>query len=256
MIDLDENQNEDFEIIPKKDIHSLREEIDSIKKNPLGDNESGSRLLNTMGNLNDSMTSMMSLFKVASQSMESEEREQEVIGKKIEPLFEKVDRVLDQNEKIAKALVAIADMIEELKNNKPEDPVGDLRKEAGMDSQVNNGIDNSMNMSPPQNNVQSPNFNQQPTQDNSFNLNNNNFGNDGMQGNFQQQPQFGGQPNVNMNSQPMSEPKNIPPPPSMGQQMGQQVNQQFKQMPGMPPPPIGRSKPQKEQKKPLFGFKK
>jgi len=59
--------------------------------------------------------------------MQNEEKEEIFLAEKIKPLSEKVDKLLDQNEKIAKALVAIADMIEEIKNQKKNNPLDDLR---------------------------------------------------------------------------------------------------------------------------------
>jgi hypothetical protein len=55
--------------------------------------------------------------------MKIEEREAETVGKKMDPMFSKIDMILDQNQKIARGIVAVADMME---TQKP----GAWRKEA------------------------------------------------------------------------------------------------------------------------------
>ena len=118
---------DDFEIIPEKEISNLKKEIQKVKENPFGDNESSGKFLKTVDNLNDSMNNMLNLFKIAADSMQNEEKEEVFLADKIKPISEKVDRLLEQNEKIAKALVAIADMIEEIKTQKKSNPLDDLR---------------------------------------------------------------------------------------------------------------------------------
>ncbi|MBN2880563.1 hypothetical protein JXM83_00785 [Candidatus Woesearchaeota archaeon] len=134
---------DEFEIMPEKEISDLKKELKEIKQNPLGDNEQSSKLYKTMDNLNESMSNMLNLFKIAADGMKAEEQEELFLAEKIKPLFSKVDQVIEQNEKIAKALVAIADMIDELKNNKVVNPVDELRSAAGL----------------PQQNFQQPSFN-------------------------------------------------------------------------------------------------
>lgn len=118
---------DDFEIIPEKEISNLKKEIQKVKENPFGDNESSGRFYKTIDNLNDSMSNMLNLFKIAADGMQNEEKEEVFLAEKIKPLSEKIDKLLEQNEKIAKALVAIADMVDEIKTQKKANPLDDLR---------------------------------------------------------------------------------------------------------------------------------
>lgn len=61
--------------------------------------------------LNQSIGELISIFKEASEQMKFEERETDIIAKKIDPLFEKIDVLIEQNQKIARGIVAVADMV-------------------------------------------------------------------------------------------------------------------------------------------------
>lgn len=181
---------DDFEIVPEKEVSNLKKEISKLKQDPLGQSEAGSKLYTTMDNLNESMNNMLNLFKIAADGMQNEEKEEVFLAEKIKPLFEKVDKVIDQNEKIAKALVAIADMIDDLKNNRPEDPVGDLRGNISQNNtsqgfipnnSSNNSVNSNSNLNMPQNNFGSSMNNSNLNQGNQMNSapqnNSNNFSN-------------------------------------------------------------------------------
>ena len=99
----------DYELFPNKDLLKLRGEIDKLKsgKNP------GSDLTGSMSSLAKSIETLNELFYAATEEMRAEEKSEHTIVKKIEPLFEKLDQILEQNTKIAKAIVALTDMIRE-----------------------------------------------------------------------------------------------------------------------------------------------
>jgi len=239
---------DDFEIVPEKEVSNLKKEINKLKQDPLGESEAGSKMYKTMDNLNESMTNMLNLFKIAADSMQQEEKEEVFLAEKIKPLFEKVDKVVEQNEKIAKALVAIADMIDDLKNNKPEDPVGDLRNNVNpnMQNNINDLSQNSFsNNQFQQNNSQQQNMGQ--LQQNSSQQNNSQNGN-GM--NFQASQ---GSPS------PFLDDDNSQGLPSFSDFNSQNnVQQQNFQKMQMPPPPNmnQNTQPKQEKKGGLFGHKK
>jgi len=118
--------DEEYAIVSKSEFMSLKRELDKLKKNPLEGSEQGQNLKDSVDNLNVSLTSMMNVFKEAADEMKLEERDREVIGKKLGPMEEKIDTLVEQNQKIAKGLVAVADMVreklEELERQQEEEP--------------------------------------------------------------------------------------------------------------------------------------
>jgi hypothetical protein len=100
--------DEEYTILPHKEIQDLKEELDKLKKNPdLVDNS----LKASIGNLNDSLGALMGVFKEATQEMRLEEGEESILNKKFVPLMEKMDLILEQNQKIAEGIVALADIL-------------------------------------------------------------------------------------------------------------------------------------------------
>lgn len=105
----------DYEMIPEKDFDSLKYDFEKIKKNPISASPEGKELKASIDSLNESITNLLSLFKNASDSIKSESHDTDALSKKMMPLFDKVERLSEQNEKIAKGIVALADMVDELK---------------------------------------------------------------------------------------------------------------------------------------------
>ena len=67
----------------------------------------------TMGDLSKNMHELVKIFKTASVQMEAEDQEQRIMSKQLGPLMEKIDMLIDQNRKIAKGIVTVADMMAE-----------------------------------------------------------------------------------------------------------------------------------------------
>ncbi|MFH0875855.1 MAG: hypothetical protein V1859_08000 [archaeon] len=103
-------KNDDYELLPHEEIEKLKRELDRLKKS--GTNPDA--LSGSMENLTDSINSLLRVFREASEEMKLDEHDSVMLSDKIGPLAEKVDKVLEQNEKIAKGIIAIADMIEEM----------------------------------------------------------------------------------------------------------------------------------------------
>jgi hypothetical protein len=101
--------NDDYELLPHEEINRLKREIEKLKKS------SGSNpkvLVDSMDSLSSSINSLLGIFKEAAEEMKLDEHDSVMLSDKITPLLIKVDKVLEQNEKIAKGIVAIADMVE------------------------------------------------------------------------------------------------------------------------------------------------
>ncbi|MFQ5474431.1 MAG: hypothetical protein ACE5DM_01215 [Candidatus Nanoarchaeia archaeon] len=104
---------EEYAIVSKKEFMKLKLELDKLKKNPLQGSEAGANLQDSIESLNKSLTGMMELFKEASDELKIEERDTQIVSKKLEPIAEKVDTLIAQNQKIAKGIIAVADMVKE-----------------------------------------------------------------------------------------------------------------------------------------------
>ncbi len=109
-----------YEIMPYKEIVALKKQIDELKRRT-GDTDS-KQLLMSMSNLTKSMNNMLQLFKTAAEEMKLEQKEEEAISRKVEPLLGTVSELKEQNKIIAEGMVAIADMVKEMKAGKPHKP--------------------------------------------------------------------------------------------------------------------------------------
>ncbi|MBN1385631.1 hypothetical protein JW968_01495 [Candidatus Woesearchaeota archaeon] len=105
--------DEDYDLVPHEEIIKLRKEVEELKKNPLAGTDSGKKLMGSINDLTLSLNAMMNLFKQASDEMKIEERESQIVAKKIEPLYDKLDELMGTNEKIAKGILTMANMLKE-----------------------------------------------------------------------------------------------------------------------------------------------
>lgn len=94
-----------------------REELSEIKKqvknlqSPLSVKD----LESSIENLSRTMTTMLDLFKTAADELHLEDRDQQQLTKSIGPIVEKLNAIIDQNKIIAEGMLAIADMVKDLK---------------------------------------------------------------------------------------------------------------------------------------------
>lgn len=102
---------EDYALVPEKEVMQLKRDVENIKKNPFAA-YGGQDLVESISNLTKSINALIELFRTASQEINLEEREAETVGKKIDPMFEKIDVLLEQNKKIARGVVAVAEMLQ------------------------------------------------------------------------------------------------------------------------------------------------
>ncbi len=79
-----------------------------------------SSLKESIDNLNNSINSLIKLFKEATEELKMEEHDTDLIDKKISPVMKKIITLEEQNEKIARGIVAVADMLKERQIKVPE----------------------------------------------------------------------------------------------------------------------------------------
>ncbi|MEM4336524.1 MAG: hypothetical protein QXG86_00790 [Candidatus Woesearchaeota archaeon] len=105
---------DDFAIVPESEIKELKEQISSIRRNPLGP-YGGQELVESINNLTKAINSLIQLFETAAEELKLEQRESELIVRKIDPLLSRIEAISEQNRKIAQGIVAVADMLEAAK---------------------------------------------------------------------------------------------------------------------------------------------
>ena len=148
--------DDEYEILPKDELDYLRKEVEKLKKNPYGDTETGKTLLDSMQELNNSINKLISLFQTTQKELVEE-------YSKSNP-SETLSEILDQNEKIAKGTLAVADLIK-----KQQESIEEIKEQVKPEPKKN--INNQQNPNTQQipnfeNNQQDPFSNQQNTFDN------------------------------------------------------------------------------------------
>ena len=126
MADMEEESGEEYELVPRSKVQDLQKQLEVLKKSPLAATPSGNELTQSMNKLSVHLESLLGLFKEASEEMKKEERDSESVVKKLDPLMEKLDMVVEQNKKIAKAILAISDMVRELQEQPSMRPAAPL----------------------------------------------------------------------------------------------------------------------------------
>ncbi|MBI2129202.1 hypothetical protein HYU07_03090 [Candidatus Woesearchaeota archaeon] len=106
-------ENEDYDLMPHRELMNLKRQVDEIKQNPIVNAPSGKELMNSVNDLNRSVGGLLELFKSATDEMRLEDKDQDLAVRKIDPILEKLDKVIEQNKLIAEGLVSISDMIED-----------------------------------------------------------------------------------------------------------------------------------------------
>jgi len=95
----------DYEIVSQKDLDELRKEISAIKKNPYGDTARGKSLLDAMERLENSINKLVKILEDAQTDIIQEYQESKPV--------EKLNQIMDQNETIARALLAINEEVKQ-----------------------------------------------------------------------------------------------------------------------------------------------
>ena len=108
---------DEYEIMPHKAVEKLKKQIDNMKKAGLTDPAQVKELQGSIQQLNSNMANMIQIFHAASEQMKGEE--EALSAPEIKMINTKLDALVDQNKKIARALVAISDMIKGPQPAKP-----------------------------------------------------------------------------------------------------------------------------------------
>ncbi len=104
-----------YDLVPHKEVLELKKQVEEIKADPLGSTASGREMVDAMKRLSSSINELLDLFRTAVEEMKLEEKESDILVDRLDPMFEKMDTLIDQNQKIAKGIIAVADLIKEEK---------------------------------------------------------------------------------------------------------------------------------------------
>lgn len=92
--------------MPRTELEYLRKEVEKIKRNPLGDTQASITLLDSMSKLNISVSRLNEIFEGANDEMVKAFNETAV--------QEQLRKMMEQQEKLARGIVAVAEMVKEL----------------------------------------------------------------------------------------------------------------------------------------------
>ena len=101
---------DDYEILPHKDIVELREELRRLRAKP-----TERTLQISMVELAGKVDKLIDIFTEAMETIRVEEGGL-TFQEKMKPVLNRMDKVLQQNSQIAEGIVALADMVNELKS--------------------------------------------------------------------------------------------------------------------------------------------
>ena len=101
----------EYELIPHKEIRELKEELQKLREFPAGP---GTKLQISLDELSKKTDRMIEIFDEAFHEITTEEGGLS-FKEKMQPLTDKMNKVLEQNAEIASGIVALADIMTELK---------------------------------------------------------------------------------------------------------------------------------------------
>src|SRR3989338_11277711 len=112
-------QEEEYELLPHKEIEELKEELSKLKEFEIAPSK---RLQVGLLELNTKLDKLTTIFEDAAHEMRVEEGGMSFV-EKIRQLLEKMNKILEQNSEIASGILALADMVKGVK------PASELHEE-------------------------------------------------------------------------------------------------------------------------------
>ena len=85
----------DYDLVPHEKIRELEQEVEILKKHPVGSSPAGLELTHSVEKLTRKIDELVSLFKDAADQMKLEEKDSEVFSKRLEPMMDKLDALID-----------------------------------------------------------------------------------------------------------------------------------------------------------------
>lgn len=107
-------EQDDYELVAKDDLATLRKELEEVKKDPASKYKSSLTLIEAMDKLANQITRLLDLFEKANKDMYADYQQG------VHEESQKLDHVINQNEKLAKGILALADRDPQPKPQAPE----------------------------------------------------------------------------------------------------------------------------------------
>ena len=107
-----EGPEDEYELLPHKEVLELREQLRKLKSLPA---ESGKHATVAYDELSKKMDRLIEIFTEAEHQLKVEEGAVS-FKEKMAPIVQKMDKVLEQNSEIAEGVVALADILNEIKD--------------------------------------------------------------------------------------------------------------------------------------------
>lgn len=104
-------EEDEYELLPHREIEDLKEELAKLKEFEIAPSK---RLQVGLLELNTKLDKLTTIFEDATHEMRIEEGGLS-FTEKMKPLLEKMNKILEQNSEIASGILALADMVKELK---------------------------------------------------------------------------------------------------------------------------------------------
>lgn len=101
----------EYEILPHKEIKDLKEELAKLKEYEVTPTR---KLQVSILELNNKLDRLLSVFEEAMHGIRVEEGGLK-FEEKIRPVMERLNKILDQNKDIAEGMIAVADLVKEIK---------------------------------------------------------------------------------------------------------------------------------------------
>lgn len=113
------DEGEEYEILPRKEIAELKEELRRLKEFEITPTKKmGVQLVE----LNAKLDKLLAVFEEASTALQVEEGGLS-FKEKMRPLVEKMNKILEQNSEIAQGIVAVADLVRDLREDIGKGPM-------------------------------------------------------------------------------------------------------------------------------------
>ncbi|MBI4146206.1 hypothetical protein HY489_02615 [Candidatus Woesearchaeota archaeon] len=104
-------QEEEYELLPHKEIEELKQELSKLKEFEVTPSK---KMHVSLLELNTKLDKLLTIFEDAAHEMRVEEGGLS-FAEKMRPLLEKMNKVLEQNSEIASGILALADMVKDVK---------------------------------------------------------------------------------------------------------------------------------------------
>jgi len=109
---VDGSDSDDYELLPRHELDELRKEVSGMKKNSLVEGDKGRMLIESIDKLSSSINRLITILDDAQKDIIDEYQESKPA--------EKINQLMEQNQTIAKALIAINDSLTQTKGQQQQ----------------------------------------------------------------------------------------------------------------------------------------